>query len=236
MKNELNYLTEVSDDVRVAFDYAASFWNGAITTDHTVVIDVSVPEIDGPGRTLGQAGPTAIDRASRLPVRGRMLFDRVDMQRMIFDRTLVPVILHEMSHVHGSGTLWEFKELVLGGDTQDPRFKGEEANAEYEKLLGDEGDDPPRIPLANTGGPGTFAGHWRERVFGPELLTGYVNAGHNPLSRMSLASLEDLGWEVDYEFADAFALPNAMVLQALSLMGSPSCSCKCPEFEVIDVV
>jgi hypothetical protein len=61
--------------------------------------------------------------------------------------------------------------------------------------------------VENTGGPGTRDVHWRERVFGSELLTGFVNRAPNPLSRVTAASLGDLGYQVDIDAADDFELP-----------------------------
>lgn len=39
---------------------------------------------------------------------------------------------------------------------------------EYAVLIG--ATVPTPVPVANTGGPGTRDGHWRESVFGNELL------------------------------------------------------------------
>lgn len=39
---------------------------------------------------------------------------------------------------------------------------------------------------------------------GSELMTGGLNAGKNPLSRISIAALDDMGYEVDYSTADPF--------------------------------
>ncbi len=65
-------------------------------------------------------------------------------------------------------------------------------------------------------GPVTREGHWRELVFGDELLTGFLSGSDRPLSRMSVASFEDLGYTVDYAAADPYALPS---FQQLALMG-----------------
>jgi hypothetical protein len=35
-------------------------------------------------------------------------------------------------------------------------------------------------------------------------MTGYINSGLNPLSRISIASLEDLGYTVDYSSAESY--------------------------------
>lgn len=39
-------------------------------------------------------------------------------------------------------------------------------------------------------------------------MTGFLNQGVNPLSRITIASLEDLGYSVSYSAADPFSLAN----------------------------
>uniref|UniRef100_A0AAN0NKG4 Uncharacterized protein n=1 Tax=Yoonia rhodophyticola TaxID=3137370 RepID=A0AAN0NKG4_9RHOB len=53
-------------------------------------------------------------------------------------------------------------------------------------------------------------------MFGDELLTGFLSGQDRPLSRMSIAAFEDLGYEVDYSTADPFNLPS---FRQLALMG-----------------
>ena len=67
--------------------------------------------------------------------------------------------------------------------------------AQYAELLG--APEPTEVPIANTGGSGTREGHWREVTFGNELMTGFVGAAGNPLSRLTIACLEDMGYEVN---------------------------------------
>ncbi|MEY9156351.1 leishmanolysin [Bradyrhizobium japonicum] len=54
---------------------------------------------------------------------------------------------------------------------------------EYGKLRGSAGSLP--VPVENTGGEGTVDSHWRDTVFGAELMTGFVNQGGNPMSRVT---------------------------------------------------
>ncbi len=69
-----------------------------------------------------------------------------------------------------------------------------------------------RVPVENTGGPGTADGHWRETVFRDELLSGFIAAPGNPLSRMTAASLGDLGSQVAVDAAEPYALPDLLAL------------------------
>jgi hypothetical protein len=48
-------------------------------------------------------------------------------------------------------------------------------------------------------------------------MTGFINAGKNPLSIMSIRSLEDLGYKVDTTVADPYTRPGLNIRAA----GSP---------------
>ena len=174
-----------------------------------VVIDVAVDALDGPGGTLGQAGPTCVNTANELTVHGVMEFDSADVAAMVADGSFERVVLHEMAHVLGFGTLWDetlyggVRKVVLGIGGTNPRFSGARAMAEW-SLLGGAGN----VPVENLGGPGTVGSHWRESVFGGELMTGWIDGGTNPLSRLSIAAMADLGLHVDLDQADAYSLPG----------------------------
>ena len=73
------------------------------------------------------------------------------------------------------------------------------ASEEYRALSGCD----TAVPIETTGGSGTACLHWSESCFQTELMTG-VNTGDQELSRMSIATLEDMGYVVDYSQADPF--------------------------------
>lgn len=101
----------------------------------------------------------------------------------------------------GIGTIWDAIG-VTGTESQNCPYKGVHANAEYQAISG-----CSVVPTENhgTSGDGTFCEHWDEACLGTELMTGYLgNGGRNPLSRITIASLEDLGYTVDYSPADSF--------------------------------
>lgn len=110
--------------------------------------------------------------------------------------------MHEIAHVLGFGTLWDFgPRVLLAGDTaSDPRFTGEEAVASFAAAGGS-----GLVPVEADGGEGTALGHWDEAIFDAELMTGFVEAPgvNQPLSRISIGSMADLGYEVDLAVADA---------------------------------
>ena len=188
--------------------------NGALTgVVDDVVIDISTTAIDGDGGVLARAGPCLVSSGDRLARFGVMEFDLADINDLIATNTLAAVIVHEMGHVLGIGTLWDSVPtgpLVTGAGTADPRYVGSRGVAEY-STLGRSGT----VPVEATGGPGTADSHWRETVFGNELMTGFISPGTNPLSRLTVASLADLGYLVDAGAADAYSLPGGSLLPAL---------------------
>lgn len=228
---EVRFAGGLSDPQRAAFTAAADRWTRVVVGDlPPVVVDgESIDDvliiahgavIDGRGRVLGQAGPTHLrpesaGAAALLPARGEMTFDSADLDAMETDGTLDDVITHEMGHVLGIGTLWAPKGLLAGSGTDDPTFTGAGAVAEY-AALGGTGD----VPVENTGGAGTAEGHWRETVFGDELMSGFIGAAGNALSRMTAASLADLGYEIDLDAAEHYTLPAPAPADAMpSLLG-----------------
>lgn len=224
---EVRFLGGLNQAQKAAFKAAADRWTRVIVgdlpsvkVDGETVDDVLIlaqgSDIDGPGRILGQAGPTHLRPASAgksayLPVKGTMAFDTADLRSMQKDGTLRDVIAHEMGHVLGVGTVWDHKGLLKGAGTSNPTFAGKAAKAEYHALKGGTGA-VKNVPVENTGGEGTADSHWRETVFRNELMSGFISAEGNPLSRVTVASLQDLGYVVDLSAAEPYSLPNLRAL------------------------
>jgi len=190
---EVRFLGGLTAKQKDAFKAAADRWTRVIVGDlPSVMVDGEVIDdilitaqgqaIDGPGKILGQAGPSRLRPASAgaaafLPAKGKMAFDKADLKKMEQDGTLNDVITHEMGHVLGIGTIWDLKGLLTGAGTSNPTFTGAGAKIEFGKL---KGTAATVVPVENTGGPGTADGHWRETVFRNELMTGFVGKANNP--------------------------------------------------------
>jgi hypothetical protein len=228
---EVRFLGGLTQKQKNAFKAAADRWTKVIvgdlpsvqvdgeTIDDLLILAQGTP-IDGPGRILGQAGPTHLRPASAgsaafIPAKGIMSFDTADLKKMEQDGTLRDVITHEMGHVLGIGTIWDSKKLLKKAGTSNPTFAGSSAMKEFRTLRG--GGALKQVPVENTGGGGTADSHWRETVFRNELMSGFISAAGNPLSRLTVGSLEDLGYVVDMNAAEAYNLPN---LQALAESGA----------------
>jgi len=155
-----------------------------------ILIEVALAPIDGPGGILGQAGPRFVRTSDFLTLTGVMFFDVADLAFLEQLDLFEEVIVHEMGHVLGVGTLWSpFDRGLLAGTFDEPYFAGKKANVHW-NAEGGTGE----LPIENIGGPGTRFGHWRESVLGNELMTGFLNLGENPLSRITAASMKDLGY------------------------------------------
>ncbi len=170
-----------------------------------IVIYASVVTIDGPGRVLARAGPCFVRSDGRQTIVGVMQFDSADVQTLINQARLRDVIQHEMLHVVGIGTLWEEYSLLSGAGTPDPRYIGALGVAGC-IAVGGASVCPGTVPVEGTGGAGTADSHWRESVFGDELMTGFVGPS-NPFSVMSIQSLGDIGYVTNPNAADFYTIP-----------------------------
>lgn len=230
---DVRYISGVSVPRRAVFAAAASRWGQAIygavppiplnvtagqcgsnapamnETVTSIVIFVTLDSIDGPGKILGQSGPCFIRSSGFLPIVGAMQFDTADVAALEASGQFSEVILHEMGHVLGYGTIWGsgFLNLLVGPSQSggsDPHFIGTQTLDAFAQIGGGHYTGGQPVPVENTGGPGTADAHWRESVFGNELMTGYLNSGVNPLSVVSIASMGDLGYVVNYGAADPY--------------------------------
>ena len=132
---------------RAAFGTAAERWGSILTADvpsvvvggeriDDVRIDAEGVPIDEAGMILGQAGPVALRPGSFLPATGIMSFDTADLAQMESDGSLVSVIVHEMGHVLGFGSIFDRLGLITGAGGDDPEFTGANALREFAALLG----------------------------------------------------------------------------------------------------
>lgn len=171
--------------------------------------------IDGPGGILAQSGPCSIRSSSGLTTYSTLVFDTADLGQ--FSSQLADIAVHELGHSLGIGSLWRQFGLVSGVGTSNPVYRGANGVREYRAF----GGTLSTVPVENQGGSGTAGAHWRETTFKTELMTGYLNSGvFNPLSRMSIGSLQDMGYAVNYGAADSYSLLSSQsAAEALDLGG-----------------
>ena len=221
---EVNYSGDAA--FQSVFNDAAAVWEGLLSgyQDGTVAgrsqnssyqvgetverlfIDASVSSIDGAGGTLGRAGPNelVLDQSGFfLATDGSMQFDSDDYSSPT-DAGFFEVVLHEMAHVMGFGTLWELNGVYVEGAGE---FLGANANAAWNTEFG----QPGMADVELGGGDGTANGHWNEvnggrrntgivddqgRDLRYELMTGWLNTGGPGvyISDMTVGSFVDIGF------------------------------------------
>jgi len=162
---------------------------GTVTNVDDIVITAELGAIDGSGGILGQAGPTSLRTGSYLPATATMQFDIADVTDL--GTAFADVVLHEMSHSLGFGSIWDRLGLVTNGE-----FTGANALQQYHDVMHQTGN----IPVEQDGGSGTAGSHWDEETFGNELMTGYLNDGANYFTGMSAASFADLGYQLHSDY------------------------------------
>ena len=200
---------DVHTDRLVAGAGICASWQPAVdSTVNDVLIWARIAPIDGVNNILARAGPCYVNSDSRLTIAGIMEFDEADLPTLINNGGIVDVITHEMGHVLGLGTLWNFggRSLLVGSGGADPYFQGAAGRAGFTAVNSVLYSGNP-VPVENSGGSGTRDSHWRESTFGRELMTGFYNSGVlNPLSRVTIGSLQDLGYQVNYNAAEPFSI------------------------------
>ena len=238
---------EPSASHQAAFNAAVTRWENIITSDIPDVfvssdeggtidgvkvfglvddlrIYARLTNIDGPGETLGSAGPREMREQSKLPIVAQMKFDTSDLGNFTLE-ALQDLYLHEMGHCLGIGTVWkrlnllknpsikyQFFIIPVEVDGADTHFAGAQAIEAFNDAGGTDYADG-KVPVENEkGGVGTRDGHWRQSVFGPhELMEGFLSPGaatRDPLSAITIQSLADLGYIVDVNQADTYTLPS----------------------------
>ena len=191
-----------------------------------IIVYATVTPIDGVGKILASAGQCLRRSSNFQTVVGVMRFDADDIAGLVSTGRLNDVVLHEMMHTLGFGTIWSQTSrpggaLLTGAGTTDPRFIGPLATAACIAEGGSAracsgGVAVEGAPL----GSGTADSHWREQsdisngiaqgaTFDTELMTGFVEAPGipTPLSAMTIQSLADEGYVVNVNVADQFTVP-----------------------------
>jgi hypothetical protein len=191
--------------------FCGNSWPGLDQVVDDLVIFAAIRPIDGVGGVLGSAGPCWLRDAGSLPIVGTMRFDTEDVAALESSGRLQNVILHEMGHVLGIGTLWSSLGLlqspsVFGSPAVDTWFSGAGGLAGFDAIGGSAYTGGQKVPVENAGSAGRMNTHWRESALVNELMTGSLNPGVNPLSELSVRSLADLGYTVNAAGADPFFL------------------------------
>lgn len=212
---KLEYIGTWTDERKNVFGNAANRWSEVIShvpcggtfvaPPGELLITAELKQLDGPGGLLGQAGPDGIwFGCQAIAYSGSMQFDLADIYGMELDGSFEGVILHEMGHVIGIGTLWG--ECSSCRTTGSAEWTCPAAIQAFNDLQGTVGIAANIVELE--GGEGTKCGHFSENLFDDEIMTGYVSYGSMPISKMTVAALEDIGYIINPSMVDEYVLPK----------------------------
>lgn len=230
---EFDFRTDISEAQLEGLELARKRWTSVIVKDHAaavcipagtffscgfglartmcvddLLIGVGIQEMDGPGQVAGGGGPCAADRLGNVRV-GVIVFDQADAELLIEMGSWEQAITHEIGHVLGLGTMWEYYQRLIPPASDSPPYyyMGENGNAALNTLLNTQDE---KIIIEDKGGRGTARAHWKENVYGSEVMTGHLqgDGAFMPLSLLSIRALEDLGYVVDVTKADPYEVPK----------------------------
>ncbi len=156
---------------------------------------ISATNLDGAGGTAAQTKIDFMRFGTMLPAQSITQFDAADIAELENTGELFSVVEHELLHGLGFGNLWEAKGLVDYAGTPLAQYNGKEAVKAFNEL----GGLTDNIALENEGN-GSAGLHWDENFLQDEVMTADYNngkGGNAPISAVTIASLADLGYEVN---------------------------------------
>lgn len=206
----LNLGAGLTPSQQALFTTAANTWMGLLpsyrpgVTLSQLTISANAAFIDGVGGILGSAGPgdVVFQGGFHLASNGSMDFDSADIANLESSGRLLSVILHEIAHVMGFGTLWTDNGVYVNGSGA---YTGANALAAYRTEFNQQA--ALSIPVELEGGVGTANGHWDEVAGGAgptgrvssfgdmqfELMTGWLNTPYF-ISNTTIQSFVDIGF------------------------------------------
>ena len=182
---------------------------------------VTIHAIDGPGNTMARSGPCwvrpyPLEGAEGIwlqPTLAALVLDEADAARMESAGVLESFVTHQMAHALGFvPAVWERHDRLRNPSVPDSpgadtHFDGPLAVAAFDAAGGTE-YVRAKVPVENGGTAGFSDSHWRESVFGDELMSALLTGDAQPLSLVTIESLYDIGYEVNLGAADAFVVSS----------------------------
>jgi hypothetical protein len=232
---------DIPDEYIQAFEDAVERWEDIIVGDldydfvdgygyvDDILIEVAVQDIEltfegveqtilGVSSVLDQRD--GLSGTGALPTYSRIVINSEEVGQLL---NLDEFVANTIGRALGFGALWEEFGIVRLIDGV-PTYTGANGLREMEELSDDLNGQNALEDGANGG---LAAEYWSEAVFDEELMTssvetrrpdagpGNIAVPDNPISELTIAAMQDLGYEVDYDEADFFRLdPGALARQA----------------------
>lgn len=175
---------------------------GVENTDYVVYF----VETNCTGNTIATAGPKYLDANNRPYIGVVHLCISKALSMMDEQAYYEVVVLHEMMHALGYGTIFDYMtnmvEKTTVNDIEFQQIVTPKVVQTAKKHFGC--DIMTGALLENDGGNGTANSHWEMTLYSGELMVGWISSTKpNKLTNMTLSWLEDTGlYEVDYSAAE----------------------------------
>ncbi len=204
--------------------YDRFLWDFLMQVTVTDVVD-DVRIFVGSGTFIGHSmagigGVIAVRTEGELPI-----LSFLEISPFLFgydDDDIYRVMLHEIGHCLGFGIIWEDLELL-----QHNYFSGVMARRWFD-VLGGSSYRGEKVPTE----PGGV--HWNTSVFGDELMTTRpVSPYRAPLSAITIASMNDIGYEVNLDAAEEYKVASPSAAKPVTDETWPGCQVL---HQAIDVV
>ena len=165
--------------------------------------------------------------AKGLPIVSLLSINVDRFEELAEDGYMIPLIQHGLGHALGFvPSLIDDKVRYTLGNLENPLYShtwdkeyifiGDSSVRFFRQLIKDtflfsRTTRPWGVPLetASLLDPSPFQAHWRSQTFEDELMTARFQTHHKrPISELTVALMEDLGYEVDYSRADSYELSD----------------------------
>ncbi|NJM56434.1 MAG: hypothetical protein HC857_01780 [Synechococcales cyanobacterium RU_4_20] len=209
-------LEPLTPESLAAVERAAKYWENVITHSSFAAaqtLSVGLYGTQNPSDTfLAYAGPQSYRKTGGdrlLPASGVAVINMAYANQYNANPGYLELVMrHEFAHALGFGVAWERSGNALVSQGGATYRSDTYAGRAYGDLLGL--SQGVAIPIDNE------RAHWQEAALDAELMTPRAESlgTATPLSQMSIASLRDLGWNVNYGAAEPFALGPSQLAQS----------------------
>jgi leishmanolysin len=179
----------------------------AVPADAVLTVEVRATPLEA-----GRNAATQTDgrwAGTSFPSRATIWIQQKALPQLEQNGLLANIVAHEIFHCLGFGLAWkDYPALVKDVAGEGLVFRGPAALTEYKLLLeqAERETAVSGVPIEMEGGAGQGGMHWRESVFGDELMSSKQQQQPGKLSAMTIASLADLGYRVEPMHADPYRL------------------------------
>lgn len=210
---------KLNSAMRNSVQQAARFWENVISHSsldgsHNIDIEITTEDKEWSekikiGASAGSRNRILDTNSNWMPITGESNINSNPDALNYFSSNInsfTRVMIHEFGHVLGFSENFKNGAKLINKSTETYKSNSN-AGWAYGELLGTY--QQTAIPLASKD-----YSHWNEDIFQQEIMTPSANNKSMPLSQMTIAALNDLGWNVNYGAAEDYSLPSSSTIKS----------------------